>query len=131
MKRTHLLIALALAGCASSGTQVQDSALTKFEKGVTTEADIVKALGAPQMTTTQSDGTRSIAYIYTHAQAKGATFIPVVGLFAGGATGQINTVKFNFDHDGKLASYESSNSATDVKTGIGASSQPAATPPPK
>jgi len=130
MKRTLVLIALALAGCASSGTQVQDSALTKFEKGVTTEADVVKALGPPQMTTTQSDGTRSIAYLYTQAQAKGATFIPIVGLFAGGATGQMNTVTLNFDHEGKLASYQSSNSVTDVKTGIGGS-QPGATPPPK
>jgi len=120
MKCLGVLIIAVLAGCASSGTKVNDSALTQFQKGVTTEPDVVKALGAPQMTTTQNDGTHSIAYVYTHSQAKGKSFIPVVGLFAGGATGQTNMVKFDFGPDGKLAKYETSASTTDVNTGIGA-----------
>jgi hypothetical protein len=111
-------VAVLLGGCASTGTRVQDSALTGFQKGVTTEADIEKSLGAPQMTTRNADGTRSIMYIYAHAQAKGATFISIVGLFAGGATGQSNTAKFDFDARGMLAGYETSSSASDVRTGI-------------
>jgi len=107
-----------MSGCASSGTQVQDTSLTQFQKGITTQADVIKALGPPQVQTTESDGTRSIAYVYTHAQAKAKSFIPVVGLFAGGATGQSSMTRFHFGKDGKLESYETSSSTTDVDTGI-------------
>jgi outer membrane protein assembly factor BamE (lipoprotein component of BamABCDE complex) len=123
-----LCVLLLLTACASSGTRVQDAALTQFQKGKTTESDVVKVLGVPQMTTTNSDGTRSIAYVYTHAQAKGASFVPIVGLFAGGAKGNINIVTFNFDPMGKLINYQASNSTTDVNTGLGATAAPPSVP---
>jgi len=115
-------LAALVSACATSGTKVSEATLTKFEKGVTTEADVEKALGRPQMQTKLMDGTQSIAYVYSHAQTKGASFIPVVGLFAGGATGQSNVVRFSFDAQGKLITYVTSSSAVDVHTGLGASS---------
>src|SRR5579871_28453 len=122
--RTYALLAAAaiLTGCASAGTKVNDDSLSHFQKGVTTLADVEKALGPPQLTNKQSDGTESIAYIYSHTQAKARSFIPVVGLFAGGATGQSNMVKFNFDQKGKLTGYDASNFNTDVNTGIAGTS---------
>jgi hypothetical protein len=102
--------------------RMQESALQHFQKGVTTEAEVIQALGPPQISTSNSDGTRSVAYVYTHAEAKAASFIPIVGLFAGGATGNVNTVRFTFDAGGKLQGYESSHTDTDVKTGLGSQS---------
>jgi outer membrane protein assembly factor BamE (lipoprotein component of BamABCDE complex) len=117
MKRIIALTALVLAGCASSGTQVNQSSLPQFQKGITTEADVETALGKPQTTGVASDGTRSIAYIYTATKVKGATFVPIVGLFAGGATGQTNVVTFHFDGTGKLLDYSTNHSDIDVRNG--------------
>lgn len=110
--------AVCVSGCMSSGTAVKDSTLSQFQKGVTTEAQIEKALGPPQMTSIDADGNRAIAYFFTESHANGASYIPVVGLFAGGAKGQSNMVHFTFDHDSKLLGYESTRSAIDVRTGI-------------
>jgi hypothetical protein len=102
MKITRVLIVLAFAGCVATGTQVKDSALTQFQKGVTTETDVERALGPPTSTTMSSDGTRSMSYSGVHAQPKAASFIPVVGLFAGGASSQVSMVTLRFGQDGKL-----------------------------
>lgn len=109
---------LALCACASTGTQVKEADLTQFQKGVTTLADVESKLGPPQSSTLVSDGTRVIAYVYAHSQIKGASFVPVVGLFAGGATGNTNIVTFRFGTDGKLLDYSATSSTTDVRTGV-------------
>lgn len=118
-----LVLCLVLAACASSGTKVQESDAAQFQKGATTIPDVEKALGKPQVNTLNADGTRSIAYVYSHAQAKAASFIPIVGLFAGGAKGDINMVKFDFDTAGKMTNYSVSASNTDMTMG-GSSGQP-------
>lgn len=120
--KTSVIITVALmtAGCVSSGTQVKDSALTQFQKGVTTESEVVKALGPPQSTVTESSGDRMDVYTGVHAQAKAASFIPVVGLFAGGANTQASYVAFTFDRSGVLKDYTSS------QTTIGSVNGPAA-----
>src|SRR5579859_2878429 len=129
MKTMLIAIELLLAGCVSSGTQVKDTALTQFQKGVTTEADVVKALGPPQSTTTLGDGRRLVIYSGMHGQVKGATFIPVVGLFAGGATVHQSTVVFTFGQDGKLVEYSSTQSNADSTSGVAAGYQPPAPSP--
>lgn len=113
-----VIVFLGLCACASTGTQVKEADLSQFQKGVTREADVEKQLGPPQSTIVDSDGTRSIAYIYAHSQLKGSTLVPVVGLFTGGATGNTSIVTFRFGADGKLIDYSSSNSNADVRTGI-------------
>lgn len=118
MRPFLFVVVLLLASCVSSGTQVKDSALTQFQKGVTSEADVVKALGPPTSTSMVSDGSRVLAYVGTHAQAKAASFIPIVGLFKGGATGQTSVVTFRFGPDHKLLDYSSTQSNVDVNTGI-------------
>lgn len=129
-KRSWLILAalmgmcLLSVACVSSGTKVTETNLSKFQKGVTTQADVEKALGPPQNRTLLADGRRLIVYVGIHAQAKAASFIPVVGLIAGGATGQANAVAFTFDEGGVLQSYSSSESRSDVRTGLGAGTQP-------
>jgi outer membrane protein assembly factor BamE (lipoprotein component of BamABCDE complex) len=104
-------------GCVSSGTQVKESDLGQFRKGQTTQQDVEKALGTPQGRMSDSDGARSISYVYSHAHAKGASYIPVVGIFAGGAKGQTNIVTFKFDSQGKLLDYTASSADVDTRMG--------------
>lgn len=119
------LIGMCLLSVArvSSGTKVTEADLSKFQKGVTTQADVETALGPPQSRTLFGDGQHQIVYVGVHAQAKVASFIPVVGLFAGGATGQTNIVTFTFDKGGLLQNYSSTEASSDVRTGLGTGSQ--------
>jgi outer membrane protein assembly factor BamE (lipoprotein component of BamABCDE complex) len=119
MKILLITLALLLVGCVSSGTHVQDSALKQFQKGVTTEADVVKALGAPQSTSTSMSGAHTISYVGLSAQSKAATFIPIVGLFAGGANAQTSIVTFTFDTNGKLSDIQSQQSNAESRMGLG------------
>jgi hypothetical protein len=108
------LVALSFAGCASSGTQVRDSQLTQFQEGVTTESDVVRALGPPTAISSNSNGSAVLVYTGAHAQAKAATFIPIVGLFAGGATAEATSVGFRFGPDHRLIDYQVTHGTTDV-----------------
>jgi PDZ domain len=110
-------LALSLAGCASSGTELKDSQLTQFQKGVTTESDVLRALGAPTATSSNSDGSAVLVYAGAHAQAKAASFIPIVGLFAGGSTAEATSVAFRFGPDHRLIDYQVTHGTTDVSLG--------------
>ena len=86
-----------LAGCVSSGTEVQPAQRQLLQKGVTTEAQVEKALGAPQAVSTAPNGQRVVVYSGVHWAAGAASYIPVVGLFAGSATAHATSVRFRFD----------------------------------
>lgn len=122
------LVALTMSACVSSGTQVKESALTQFQNGVTSETDVIKSLGTPQGVTKSTDGTRVLTYVGMHAQPKAASFIPVVGLFAGGAQTSTSVVTFNFGTDGKLTSMSSNQSQASARMGLGGA-QPTAPEP--
>lgn len=104
MKRIAFVSLLALA-CASAGVQVRQDQVQDFAKGKTTWAEMVQRLGNPTSVGVTSDGTRVATYVYTHVQARASSFIPVVGVFAGGADQRTNTAIFRFDNDGRLIDY--------------------------
>lgn len=114
------LALLALAGCVSSGTRVDDKAAQQFQKGVTTEAEVVKAIGPPQSTALLPDGRHQIGYVALSAHPHAASFIPVVGLFAGGASSQSDVTTFTFGTDGKLAEIASQHVTADAHLGASA-----------
>lgn len=120
MNRQMLAIgsALLLAGCVSAGTQVSERQAGQFQKGVTTEQQVVAKLGQPTTTTLNADGTRVDTYTFTRATPNAVDFVPIVGLFAGGAHGRTTNVSFNFNKGGVLTGYKSSSSKVDVHTGI-------------
>ena len=118
MKKLFLISALLLAGCVSTGTQVTEEQAGKFKKGVTTEAEVVAALGPPNATTRNDDGSRVDSYTYMKASANAVDFIPYVGLLAGGSTGKYTTVAFSFDSAGVLKGYTSSSGTQEVNTGL-------------
>lgn len=113
MKAAIIACALAVvaAGCTStSGVRVQQSQLSGFQKGVTTDAEVISALGAPAMSSITLDGERVLIYSFAEYKIRGTTFIPVVGLFSGGSNVKANSAVFTFGKDRKLVSYTTSES---------------------
>lgn len=106
-----VVLAAALAGCATVGTKVTDDHLATLRPGVSTEADAVQMFGPPTVRTRQADGSVLLAYSHVDMRIRPATFIPFVGLFAGGSDTQTNTVSLRFGPDGRLLDTSSSVSA--------------------
>jgi len=103
MKLAVLAIAaMIFVGCASSGVKVTEDQTSSFVKGQTTRAQVIQALGNPTSQTKMSDGTRIISYSYARARTRPTTFIPIVGLFAGGTDTHGSSVTLSFDANDKL-----------------------------
>lgn len=105
-------------GCASSGTKVTADQLAGFKAGVTTEAEVIAALGPPNNTSTHADGTKTDMYMHVAMSMHAASFIPVVGLFAGGASHSTDSAILTFDAHGVLKSVSSSTGHNDMNTGL-------------
>jgi hypothetical protein len=101
------MAALAATTSIAAARTVTGADAAEFKVGVTTLADVEGKLGKPQSVSTLSDGTSVIVYMAMKSHAKAAIFIPVVGLFAGGATAHSSMVSFTFGPDGKLTSTSS------------------------
>lgn len=95
------LTAAILAGCAASGTQVSQKAALQFEEGKTTEAQIIGVLGRPTSVTV-TNGMRLITYSGAQYQTNAATFVPIVGLFAGGSNYAVSVAAYQIGMDGVL-----------------------------
>ena len=133
MKRTAIAVllgaAVALGGCASTGSQAlagadQASVDQHIVRGKTTKADVVAYLGNPNSVTTVDASSQSWMYIYASARAKGATFIPVVGLFAGGMNSDSKVLMITFDQAGVVKTYTFSASTSDLRNGMATASAP-------
>jgi outer membrane protein assembly factor BamE (lipoprotein component of BamABCDE complex) len=120
--KLFLLTALVtLTACVSTGgTQIDESKLQSFQKGKTTYAEVVAALGSPLSDTRSSSGERSVTYSYTRVQGSAANFIPVVGAFTQSNDSQSKTWIFNFDKHDILSDSLISTSNTSAQSGVGA-----------
>ena len=113
-------VAAILAGCAATGVMVTDDQIAQFKTGESTEPQVIAALGQPSMRMRLADSSTMLVYTYSQYSTRPATFIPIVGAFAGGSDYKTNSVTLMFDTTGKLKSTTSSQSAGGV--GMGASS---------
>lgn len=102
MRMVITLLAVALSGCMSSGTQVDPAKAARFQSGITTVGQVRAALGAPNADSIQTDGSRTMVYVYMHTQVRPETFIPIIGGFVGGADAQTQTVSYSFGPDGVM-----------------------------
>lgn len=64
-----------------------------------------------------NNGQITFVYQFAHASANAATFVPVVGLFAGGATAQSQMVIVSFGADGLVQNVMQTGSNTDIRNG--------------
>lgn len=123
MRFATMVLATALAGCAASGVQVSEQMATQFKEGTSTEIEIVKALGPPTSVTVSS-GKRFISYTGMQYQVKGASFIPIVGAFAGGSDYKMSVAMFQIDPAGVLEKITYTTSGSGTRSGV----QPVAMP---
>lgn len=112
------IVFVSLTACASYGTKVDQNQLSQFVKGKTTYAEVVQKLGKPTQVMNNSDGTRIVHYTHGTSQANAASYIPIVGAFAGGYTSETTTVMFRFDQNSVLVDYSTSESGFDTGYGV-------------
>lgn len=107
-----------MAGCASHGVMVSDEQVKQFKRGETTEAQVLAALGQPTTVATVN-GQRMLVYSGAYAQARPATFIPLVGPLVGGSDVRASSVFFRVEN-GVVVDIISSQTATGGGTGFAA-----------
>ena len=139
-KRRFFIVALfsclVFTACASGGNPsvTNQSLVDQIKVDKSTKDDVKRLLGQPT-TISRHSGNYAIPGIvpfnmftnvetwgYTHVDVDvdGATFIPIVGLFAGGATSRVNSLTIVFDDKGVVRHIMSSQ--TQSRSGMGASS---------
>ncbi|MCT9812413.1 hypothetical protein N0K08_17355 [Acidovorax sp. Be4] len=115
-----IALAAALAGCAAGGVKVTDGQLASFKTGETTKAQVIAAIGAPNMQMRLADGTSMVIYSHYEAKVRPETFIPFVGGFVGGSDSTSTTATLRFDASDKLLDTSSSSSAFGSGMGLSA-----------
>lgn len=118
LKVIALCTVMMVSGCASYGNKIDANYASSIKKGVTTESQVVQALGNPMSVGLAPDGQRFALYMYTYAQAKASSYIPVVGLFAGGSDAESQMLQIWYDANGVVTNYSYNKSNTELKTGI-------------
>ena len=111
-----LVFSLLLSGCASVGRKIDMASADKIVKGTTNKAEVRKLLGSPE-SIGKTDGAETWNYIYTRASSKPESFIPVIGLFAGGVNVQSQTLAVVFDASGVVSSVVSSQTGIESDSG--------------
>ncbi len=123
-----VMIALMLAGCASSGTEAIQNRPADWPPMTMTKQELIAALGPPMTSTTvlSQDGTTTEQLGWAHATAETdpALYIPIVGLFVAasgnGIHGQSKAFTAVFDRSGKMISKSWSQQQIGKPTGNGA-----------
>lgn len=116
------VLAGVVAGCGTSGVQVSPEQAARIERGVSTEADVRAALGAPTGVSVVN-GQRLLVYSGASYAMRPQSFIPIVGAFAGGADWRASHVLVTIGSDGRVADVQSHHQEQGATTGL------AATPP--
>jgi hypothetical protein len=91
---------------------------SQFTVGTSTISDVEAVYGQPTTQSVVSTGDRVLIYATSHAHVKAVTFVPVVGLFAGGAKASAQSMSFVFDKDGKLKAYSGQTTNVDCSSAI-------------
>lgn len=95
------LSAFALAGCAT-GTFVSKDSAAQFQKGVTTEQQVLAALGEPDAKAELIDGGRRDSYIYNSGGPNPVDYVPLIALATESGYEHTTTVNFDFNSQGVL-----------------------------
>ena len=87
MKKTIILaLALALSGCVSMGTNYDETAVSRLQKGMS-KAEVIHLLGQPNQVITTSDGGQRLVWVHSTGSMFGAN---------------ARSVGLPFDNSGKL-----------------------------
>jgi outer membrane protein assembly factor BamE (lipoprotein component of BamABCDE complex) len=124
MKRISSIIILVilLTGCMTMGRKIDQAAADKIEKGKTTREQVVSLVGAPDQITRLGNGDMTFTYSYMRATPKAATFIPIIGIFAGGSDVQHQMFIVTFGPDNIVKDLFSTQGASEASMGIASGS---------
>ncbi len=103
-----LLLPLLSGGCASAGRNFDDSQVSKIQKGVTTEQDLITMFGQPEQRSMNSEGQTVLTWMYTHGHVNGKSFIPFAGAFMGGTNSESKSLTVTLKDD-KVVTYAVNN----------------------
>jgi outer membrane protein assembly factor BamE (lipoprotein component of BamABCDE complex) len=95
------LCAFGLTGCAS-GTYVSKDDSAQFQKGVTTEQQVLAQLGEPDAKAELINGGRRDSYIYNSGGPNPVDYIPLIALATESGYEHTTTVNFDFNAQGVL-----------------------------
>ena len=112
-----IITIILLTGCASAGIQIDGTRVQDIEKGQTTEQEIKSMFGNPNSSGISSNGELFFVYTFVRSTTNAATFIPVVGLFAGGANTELEMLQIWFDEERKVKEFHFNKSNTETRLG--------------
>lgn len=119
--RLGFLLVTALAGCVSVGNQTighePESAIRQQIAPGTPAAQVLQRYGPPVSKSFTSEGAQVWTYTYAYATPKAASFIPIVGVFAGGSNVEQTQVTVLFDAEGRVRDVAYSKARSDVLNG--------------
>ena len=110
-----VIINILVTGCASTGTNFDQSKVSQIKKGETTEADVIQMFGQPENRSVNSDGIVSLTWMYHESKVKGQSFIPYAGTFMGGTRSKGKTLMVMLGADGKVTSFSSSGGGSESR----------------
>ena len=126
-----LMLAAVLQACAVNmhhGTRVTEAQTMTFEVGVTTQDDVIAALGKPSWSTVYPSGEKSIAYMSSTSRINPPSPATLSGAKPRTELVGVETTGFIFDANSKLVKIirtpASAASGTPPPAGEGAAKQP-------
>jgi len=126
------VLVVSLSGCFGfkTGQKFDDSSVKNVRTGKTTRAEVIQMFGQPPTRNSTGGGKETWLYQYAdiRSHASAITYVPIVGLFAGGGKSTSNQQTLTVQFAGDVVSgctYGKSSSDTTVNTGLlGVSANP-------
>lgn len=105
-----LSVFVLLAGCADveMGNDAANDfgRYTQLEKGASTKQTVYSLFGQPSDVNYSTDGTSEWIVVSVQTRTAGVTFVPFIGILAGGQRQNIRESTFSFDRLGRYTSVE-------------------------
>ena len=113
---------LLATGCATSGNKVlkeetRETVAQKISPGMS-QSDITGIFGEPVDIDYTDSGNEIWKYKFSKTKVKASSFIPVVGYFNSGSTGDAKSLTIFFDPNGKVVRHAMTSSDIDTNTSL-------------
>lgn len=124
MRKLAILgLVIFLGACASVGNmplrnESAQTVATRIVEGKTTKQEVQDAYGQPTTTSFTDGGNEIWTYRYSYATSKAINFVPIVGLFAGGADVQSKELVILFGKDNRVTKYSYRESEQELSRGV-------------
>ena len=122
MRLTLFFFILLISGCATNygATSTDDfGKYTQLNENETTKVEIHGLFGQPHDVKYLPSGESVWTYFNVKMSTSGATFVPIVGLFAGGTNVDVRISNFYYDPEGIYSKLESQSKKQYVNQWVG------------